>query len=109
MPLDPTSPAASLISQRELTPAERQNQYGIVRQAIRGLSPGKHVTILAVQTPQALTPEQFFAIDEYLKQNYDVEAMQTSFACTVPDFGNEYRNDLHLQAHLRAEPETESR
>ncbi len=105
MPIDPTSPAASLISQQELSPADKQNQYGIVRQCIRDLASGKHVTILVVQTPRALTPEQFFEIDGYLKQNYGVEAMQTSFACTVPDFGNEYRNDLHLQAHLRAEQE----
>ncbi len=103
MPIDPTSPAASLISQQELSPAEKQNRYGIVRQVVSGLESGKHITILAVQTPRPIEPGPFSAINTYLKQYYGVEAMQAAFDCTVPDFGENYRNDLHLQAHLRAE------
>ncbi len=108
MPIDPTVPAASLLATHELSPAEKQNRYGMCRSVIEGLAPDKHVTILAVQTPEQFTAEQFAEIIQFLVTNFAVEAMQTAFDCTVPDFNNQhrgenYRNDLHLQAHLRAE------
>ncbi len=104
MPIDPTAQAASpLISQRELTPAEKQNQYGMKRQYISDLTPGKFLTLLAVQTPVALTPMQYADVEKKLKVFFGVESMQTAFAAEIPNFGPNYRNDLHLQAHLRAE------
>ena len=71
--------------------------------AISGLEAGKHVTILAIRTPAALSSGQFFEILDFLRDSYDVESMQTAFAAVIPSFGNGYRNDLHLSAHLRAE------
>lgn len=70
---------------------------------ISGLEPDKFVTILAIRTPEAFSSEQFFEILDLLRSSYRVEAMQTAFAAVVPRFGKEYRNDLILSAHLRAE------
>ena len=104
MPVDPTAQATSLIVvPQELTAIEQQNRYGICRRTIFGLTSGKHLTILAVQTSEKFSTEQFNEIFAFLKNNHGVEAMQTTFDATVPDFGDPYRNDLYLTAHLRAE------
>lgn len=103
MPIDPTVQATSLIAQREISPVEQQNRFGAKHQSISDLPSGKFVTNLTIQTPEAFSPEQFFEILEYLKTNYGVETMQTSFAAVVPNFGEQFRNDLHLTAHLRVE------
>lgn len=103
MPIDPTVEAAPLVaSPQEISPVEQQNRYGAQHQTITDLEAGKFVTVLAIQTQAAFTPEQFFEILTYLRENYGVDAMQTAFACTVPDFEG-YRNNLYLSAHLRAD------
>jgi hypothetical protein len=73
------------------------------RSTITELLPNKYLTVLAIQTPTAFSAEQFFEILSRLQNSYSVESMQTAFAAVIPDFGQEYRNDLHLTAHLRAE------
>ena len=104
MTIDPSLPATSLLaSSQEISLVERQNRYGMRHLTIGGLEPGKHVTILAIRTSEAFSPGQFFEILELLRQSYGVETMQTAFAAVIPDFGNGYRNDIHLSAHLRAE------
>ncbi len=105
MPIDSSLEAASLIADpKEISPVEQQNRYGARHQQISDLTPGKFLTVLLIQTPAALTTEQFFEILGNLQDRYGVERMQTSFAATIPDFGGDWRNDLHLSAHLRAEP-----
>lgn len=104
MPIDPTLEAASLVATpQEISPVEQQNRFGMKQCRIPDLPAGKFLTALAIQTSEAFSAEQFFEIFAYLQSNYGVEAIQTAFACTIPDFGREYRNDLHLSAHLRAE------
>jgi len=104
MTIDPTAPAASLLAtSQEISPVERQNRYGIRHMTISGLEPGKFVTILAIRTSEEFSAQQFFEILELLQNSYDVESMQTAFAAIVPNFGTQYRNDLHLTGHLRAE------
>ncbi len=103
MPIDPTAQAASLVAVPEISPAEQQNRYGMKRQYIPDLTPGKFLTLLAVQTQVALTPMQYADVEKKLKAFFGVEAMQTAFEAEIPNFGPNYRNDLHLQAHLRAE------
>ena len=104
MTIDPTAPAASLLaSSQEISPIERQNRYGTRHLTIAGLEPGKFVTILAIRTAEEFSAQQFFEILELLQNAYDVESMQTAFAAVVPSFGANYRNDLHLSAHLRVE------
>lgn len=104
MPIDPTAQAASLIAApTEISPIEQQNRYGVRHQTISDLTAEKFVTVLVIQTPESFSESQFFEILSYLRENYGVETMQTPFAATVPHFGQEYRNDLHLTAHLRVE------
>ena len=104
MTIDPSLQATSLIaSSLEITPIERQNRYGLRYLTITGLESGKHVTVLAIQTPGPFSSEQFFEILDFLSGSYGVESIQTAFAAVIPNFGNDYRNDLHLSAHLRAE------
>jgi len=104
MTIDPSLQATSLIaSSQEISPVEQQNRYGMRHLAISGLEAGKHVTILAIRTPTALSSEQFFEILDHLHDSYGVESMQTAFAAVIPNFGSGYRNDIHLSAHLRAE------
>lgn len=104
MPIDPSAPAVSLLAAaQEISPVERQNRFGMRQEKISDLAPGKFVTVLTIQTTEAFSSEQFFEILRWLIDNHGVEAMQTAFAATVPDFGDNYRNDMHLSAHLRAE------
>ena len=104
MTIDPSLQATSLLAaSQEISPVERQNRYGMRHLTIPGLESGKHVTILAIRTPEAVTPEQFFEILDLLRNSYGVESMQTAFAAVIPNFGSDYRNDIHLSAHLRAE------
>ncbi len=104
MPVDPTLEAASLVaSPQEISPVEQQNRYGIRHKVISDLAPEKFLTILAIQTPRAFTESQFVEVLASLQASYGVEAMQTVFAAVIPDFGANYRNDLHLTAHLRCE------
>jgi len=104
MTIDPTAPAASLLaSSQEISPVERQNRYGMRHLTIPGLEPDKFVTILAIRTHEEFSAQQFFEILELLRNSYGVESMQTAFAAVVPDFGTQYRNNLHLTAHLRAD------
>lgn len=104
MPIDPFVQAASLIAvPQEISPVEQQNRYGARHQIISDLTPGKYLTVLAIQTPEPFSAEQFFDILNFLRRDYGVETMQTSFGAIVPGFGEDFRNDLHLTAHLRAE------
>ncbi|MGL4594048.1 MAG: hypothetical protein ACRCUY_04885 [Thermoguttaceae bacterium] len=107
MPINPNVPAASLLSvDSEISPVEYQNRFGTRYCTISDLPAGGFLTILAIQTPNEFSAEQFFSILTYLQSNYGVELMQTAFAATIPQFGEQYRNDLHLSAHLRAEQQS---
>lgn len=104
MPIDPTAQAASLLATpQDVSPIEHQNRFGSRHRTISNLAPGKFLTVLAIQTPEEIGAERFFEILDWLRATHGVESMETAFAATVPNFGNEYRNDLHLTAHLRAE------
>ena len=104
MPINPSEQAASLLADvQEISPVEQQNRYGIRHQIISNLPSEKVITILAVQTPTAFSADEFFAILTWLRETHGIESMQTAFSAQVPGFGSDYRNDLHLTAHLRVE------
>ena len=104
MTIDPTLPATSLLaSSPEISPIEQQNRYGMRHLTIPGLEAGQYVTILAIRTTESFSTEQFYEILSLLRNSYGVESMQTAFAAVIPNFGNGFRNDLYLSAHLRAE------
>jgi hypothetical protein len=101
--LDPMSHAIPLnVTEKIPTPAELQNSRGRMSGHVEGLTPGNYLTILAVETKAALTPEQFFALRQVLQSDFEVVELQTMFGDTVPDIpGN--RPDLHVSAQIRLE------
>ena len=104
MPLDSTRPAASLLAHsQEISQIEQQNRFGGRHQTISEIPTEKHLTVWAIQTPGKISPELFNEILHELQSTYGFEGIQIVFADAVPNFGPEYRCDLHLTAHLRAE------
>ena len=112
MPIDELALPKDLTAQEEqLTRVELQNRRGLKNEMISDLTQGKYLTILAVETEDALTQQEYFTLLAALKTNHGVLAMQTAFAAPIP-VEPDYRCDLHLTAHLRLEkqeavPETE--
>ena len=108
MPIDELAQPKDLTaSEEQLSSVELQNQKGLKFDLIPSLTPGKYLTILAVETEDALTQAAYFSLLSDLKANHSVLAMQTAFAAPIPTEDG-YRCDLHLTAHLRLEPEIET-
>ena len=107
MPIDEFAQPKDLTAQEEqLTRVELQNRRGMRSEMIPGLSQGKYLTILAVETEEALTPQEYFGLLTALKTNHGVLAMQTAFAAPIPEEEG-HRCDLHMTAHLRLEKQPE--
>ena len=103
MPIDELAPPKDLTAQEEqLTRVELQNRRGMKSEMISGLTQGKYLTILAVETEDALTQQEYFSLLAALKTDHAVLAMQTAFAAPIP-VEPDHRCDLHLTAHLRLE------
>jgi len=103
MPIDEYALPKDLTAEAELlTPVQIQNKNGLKREMIPGIAQGKYLTILAVETEQAFTQQEYFALLGALKTNHGVHAMQTAFAAPIPtEVG--YQCDLHMTAHMRLE------
>lgn len=103
MPIDEfAAPKDLTATETELSQIELQNRKGLKRETISGLSPGKYLTILAVETDSAISVEEYFGLLSALKLDHGVLAMQTVFAAPIP-FYEGYNCDLHMTAHLRLE------
>jgi len=101
MPINESKqPLPLLIADEEINPVELQNRQGVRRETIEDLSPGKYLTILAVETDEALSPEMYMALLGILKEDFGVLGMQTLFGSAVPDESG-FTSDLYLTAHLR--------
>jgi len=107
MPIDEFALPKDLTAQEEqLTRVELQNRRGLKNEMISDLTQGKYLTILAVETEDALTPQEYFTLLAALKTDHGVLAMQTAFAAPIP-VEPDYRCDLHMTAHLRLEKQQE--
>ena len=105
MPIDEFAPPKDLTAQEEqLSRVELQNRRGMKSDTISDLTQGKYLTILAVETEDALTQQEYFSLLTTLKTDHAVLAMQTAFAAPIP-VEPDHRCDLHLTAHLRLEKE----
>ena len=106
MPIDEYALPKDLTAQEEqLSQVELQNRRGMKSEMISDLSQGKYLTILAVETEEALAPQEYFDLLTALKTNHGVLAMQTAFAAPIPEEEG-HRCDLHMTAHLRLEYST---
>ena len=107
MPIDEYAPPKDLIAKEEqLSRVELQNRRGLQSKMIHDISQGKYLTILAVETEDALTTQEYFDLLTALKINHGVLAMQTAFAAPIPEEDG-HRCDLHMTAHLRLEKQPE--
>lgn len=103
MPLDETKEVNGLLAKpEELSFVELQNRQGMRHESIRDLSPG-YITVLVVDTAEAMSLETFGRLLGELKSRYGVRTMQTVFGSSVAEETDSYRYDLHLSAHLRIE------
>lgn len=103
MPLDERKEANGLLAKpEELSFAELQNRQGMRYESIRDLRAG-YITILVVDTAEALSAERYASLLAELKSRFGVRGMQTAFGSVVPAETDHYRYDLHLGAHLRVE------
>lgn len=101
MPINEEKAAIPLITGIEsISRAELQNRQGMRHETINSLTPGKFLTILAVETELALGVETYFSLLGTLKSQFGVLAMQTLFGTEVPAEEG-YESDLHISAHLR--------
>ena len=100
MPIDEYALPKDLTAEAEqLTPVEIQNKRGLKREMIPGITQGKYLTILAVETEHAFSQEEYFALLGALKTNHGVHAMQTAFAAPIPvEEGCERENQVDRHA-----------
>ena len=100
MPLDPMKPAVSMLARTDTERLMIAQSQETSRCPIEDIPSGKALTVLAIQTPVAFTPQQFMEVMVYLQTNYGVEAAQTTHFAVTPDYGPENQIDLHLALNL---------
>jgi hypothetical protein len=103
MSLNEQKPASSLIvDPAEISRKEIQNRFGTRHEVITNLAFGKHVTIMVVETDEAVSGEDYLLLEEVLKNQFGVQSMQTVFDATIPaGLENDQCYDLHITGHLR--------
>jgi len=105
MPINETKPAGNLlVNFEQFSLAEIQNRFGIRHEVISDLKRGKHITILVVETNDIVSGNDYLVLENTLKNQFGVTAIQTLFDVDVP--GNEFLPnhslDIHISGHLRA-------
>ena len=103
MPIDENKPANNLIiDSSQISRTELQNRFGIKHETISGLPAGKHVTILAVMTENAIQGDEYLLLENALKNDYGILEIQTIFDATIPnDLEEDQKYNLHITGHLR--------
>ena len=105
MPIQEEKLANSLIvDTNQITAAEIQNRFGAKYDVIRDITPGRYLTILAVETDMAVSSDHYSLLESVLKSQFGVRAMQTVFGANVPineDPMQQY--NVYISGHLRIE------
>ena len=105
MSINETKPATSLlIDLDQVSLAEIQNRFGSKHEVISNLQRGKHITILVVETSEIVSGNAYAILEDTLKNQFGVTALQTVFDVTVPGSNvmTDHAFDLHISGHLRA-------
>ena len=107
MSINETKPATSLlIDLNQVSLAEIQNRFGSRHEVISNLQRGRHITILVVETNDVVSGDAYAILEDTLKKQFGVTALQTVFDVTVPDSDvlADHGFDIHISGHLRARP-----
>ena len=105
MPIDEIKPASNLLVDLEqVSIAEIQNRFGSRHEVITDLHRGRHITILVVETNDVVSSGDYQVLENTLKNQFGVTAMQTVFDVSVPGNGilSGHAFDIHISGHLRA-------
>ena len=105
MPIDEEKQASSLvIDTTQISLAEMQNRFGVKHDVIRDVTPGKVITILAVETDAEVQGDAYKILETYLKETFGVNAMQTVFVAMTPENdNNDQQYNIYISGHLRIE------
>lgn len=92
-----------LVNPEQISRSELQNRFGTRYETIPNLNPGKHLTILVVETDSIVSSDGYALLESTLKDNFGVRAMQTVFDASIPsdDLEEGQNYSLHINAHLR--------
>ena len=103
MPIDENKPATSLIiNSDQLSNAELQNRLGTKHDIIKNLTPGKFLTIIAVETDAMVAGEAYSMLENVLKNDFGVQAMQMVFDVAIPDSPEQSQQfNVYITGHLR--------
>ena len=108
---DPVTKFHSVISldvtDKELTPQEKQNRYGLKHlPAINDLGQGRFLTLLAIELNHEMTPPEYFKLLTDIKESDSMidqdPAVQMLAANAIPVFPGK-SVDLYTTAHMRIE------
>lgn len=103
MPVNENKPASSLIVNGEqISQAELQNRFGIRHEVISNLTPGKFLTILAVETDAIVDGDSYSILESTLKGQFGVNALQTVFDAAIPEElqqGQQF--NVYISGHLK--------
>ena len=107
MPIESEKQTTNLIvDTNEISATLIQNKFGLKREVIRNITPGKYMTLLAVETDQVVTGDAYNTLENLLKNEFGVRTIQTVFGADIPeDMDVEtHEYNLHITGHLRVEP-----
>ncbi|MCL2346695.1 MAG: hypothetical protein FWC50_00390 [Planctomycetaceae bacterium] len=111
MPIQEEKQANSLIvDTNQITAVEIQNRFGAKYEVIRDITPGRYLTILAVETDAAVSNDHYSMLENMLKSQFGVRAMQTVFGANVPVNANPMQQyNVYISGHLRIEEKPENK
>ena len=106
MSINEEKQATNLIVETEnISAKELQNRLGAKHEVIRDVTPGKFLTVLAVETEAVVDGQNYETLENFLKDQFHVRAMQTVFAASVPtESEQDMQFNVHITGHLRIEP-----
>ena len=104
MPINETKPAGDLlVNWDRISLAEIQNRFGSRHEMITDLQRGKHLTILVVETNDTVSGNDYLTLENTLKNQFGVTAMQAVFDVNIPasECLPNHSFDIHISGHLR--------
>ena len=96
------------VVKEEITQRELQNRFGQKNKSIQDVGDTGFLSVLAVTTPEKLSPEQWYGISEYLITNYGITGMEALFEIDMPEPEPCCQNNLYVTAHMRQDESPES-
>lgn len=105
MPINESKVASNLLVTTEhISQSEIQNRFGAKHDVIRDISPGKYLTILAVETDTIVNGDGYAILENVLKNQFGVRAMQTVFDASIPETTEPGKKfNVYISGHLRIE------